>query len=130
MADENKGNPNLLDKEWQKKTELGVVKTTFHYLTDGGEKASVDAVGKIPPGPTVESIEEDCTKRDTKTGVGRLDGFKYGRKITCLVFGIDGSTLQHIMENKGPDLYNQMRTFAFKLCGISLTDDEIEKQKN
>ena len=126
---EKKDNPTLLDKEWQKKTELGTIPVTFRYLTDGGEMASVDAVGKIPPGPTVENIEEVCSPRD-KSGVAQLNGFKYARKITCLVFSLDGTQLENIMENKGPDLYNKMRTFAFKLCGISLSDEEIEKQKN
>lgn len=127
--EKEKNRSNLTDEKWQQTNELGDVPTTFHYLTKGGVMESVDAVGTIPPAPVVDDIDRRHTTKDYKTGIKSMDHQGYGRDIICLVFNINGRTLQTIMENKGPDLYNKMRMFALKLAGTSLSSDEAEEEK-
>lgn len=128
MSEKENTNPSMKDKNWQKTRELGEIKKTFHYIGKDGEEASVDAVGYIPPGPVVDGIEESNTTRNDK-GVSTLDGFDYARDIICLVFKLDRGELNSISENKGPDLYTQMKMFAFTICGL-ISDKAKEKQKN
>ena len=121
--------PSIYDKDWQKKTELGSIKKTFTYKGIDGKMCKVTAEATIHPGSAFEKLEQDSTET-LPSGMKKMDTEKHLRSIMKLVYGIDGTGLQAILDNKGADLYNQMRTFAFSLSGLSLDEEGIEKEKN
>lgn len=121
--------PSIYDEEWQKKKELGKIPKTFDYFGKDGKPAQVTAEVTIHPGQQYELLEQQNMKADRK-GVKRLDSKKHGRSIMKLVYGLDGTGLDNILDNKGGDLFNKMRAFAFEIAGLSLSDDEVEDQKN
>jgi len=120
---------SIYDKDWQKKEELGTVNKTFGYIGLDGAKAKVTAKATIHPGQQFEILTEQNTTT-AKNGLDKLDTKKHSRSIVKLVYGIDGTGLQNILDHKGPDLYNQMRNFAYELSGLSLSEDEVEDEKN
>ena len=121
--------PSIYDKDWQVKDELGTVNKTFSYVGLDGAKAKVTAKATIYPGHQFEVLAAEHTKK-SKTGIDTMDTTAYSRAVVKMVYGIDGTGLQNILKHKGGDLHNQMRNFAYELSGLSLTEDEIEDQKN
>ena len=128
MVKENK-TPSIYDKDWQEKKELGKVEKTFTYKGTDGKQSQVTAIATIHPGSTFEKIEEDVMTVG-KNGIAQMDSKKHSRSIMKTVYGIDGTGLQAILDNKGADLFNQMRTFAFSLSGLTMSDEDVEKEKN
>jgi hypothetical protein len=128
MAKENK-TPSIYDKDWQEKKELGKVEKTFTYKGTDGNQCHVTATATIHPGSTFEKLEEDSMTTE-KNGMKQMDTKKHARSIMKTVYGIDGTGLQAILDNKGADLFNQMRTFAFSLSGLTMSDEDVEKEKN
>ena len=121
--------PSIYEKDWQTKKELGTLEKTFTYMGTDNKPNQVTATATIHPGSVFEKLEEDC-KETLKSGLQKMDSLKYARGIMKTVYGIDGTALNNIMDNKGADLFNQMRTFAYSVAGLSLTEDEVEKEKN
>lgn len=121
--------PSIYDKEWQEKKELGTIDKTFVYVGVDGQKSKVTARATIHPGHQFEILTEQNTTK-SKSGIDKLDMKKQSRSIMKLVYGIDGTGLNNILQNKGPDLYTQMKLFAYEISGLSLSEDEIEEEKN
>lgn len=121
--------PSIYDKDWQETKELGKVKKTFKYVGTDGKPSTVTAEATIHPGQQYEVIEQANTKKDDK-GIKRLDTKKHSRSIMKLVYGIDGTGLNNILSNKGGDLFNKMRAFAFEISGLAISSDEVEDEKN
>lgn len=120
---------SIYDKDWQKKKELGTIDKTFIYMGLEGKTEKVTATATIHPSTYYEKLEDESMITG-KDGLKTLDTNKHTRSIIKAVFGIDGTTLQAIMENKGQDLYNQMREIAFRVSGLSLTKEEVDNEKN
>ena len=120
--------PSLTDKTWQKEKTLGSVKKIFEYWTTEGKK-KVRADAMIPDVPSLDMIEKNCTTTDGK-GFPTLDTNKQSREIIKLVYGLDGTSLQAIIDNHGSTVYHQMKAFAFEVSGIVMSKDDIETEKN
>ena len=127
MADEKI--PAITDKQWQEKKELGHFEKVFTYIGKDGKEAKVKAKVTIHSGFQYDQMEESC-KEPHKSGIMIVNQRKLNRATMKLVYGVDGTGLQAILDNKGNDLYNQMRNFAFKVTGMGVSDDTIDDEKN
>lgn len=121
--------PSITDEQWQKKKELGQFEKVFTYMGKDGKPANVKATVTIHSGFQYDQMEESC-KVPHKSGIKILDQKKLNRATMKLVYGLDGTALQSILDNKGPSLYNQMRTFAFQVTGMGVSEEKVEEEKN
>ena len=120
--------PSLTDEAWAKQDELGTIERTMEYNTANG-KRKVNAVAHIVSGSEMEALSASLMETD-KDGKPKLDDAKFSREVLKLVFRLDGSLLQNIYENKSSDLRSNLSIFANEVCGMDLTKEEVEEQKN
>lgn len=119
--------PSLTDENWASKPELGTIEKVLEYMS-GDELKKVNAVAHIPSGTVIETLEEEFAETDGDQVTINSKG--YNRALWKVVFGINDRILDDIMNNKSANLRTQMILFANEACGLALSDDEIEDQKN
>lgn len=121
--------PSITDVDWAKQNELGTEERVLEYHTKDGTK-KVKVIAYIPSGADIMALELKHLSTDPKLGAVKKDVDKYLRELVKLVFRMTGETYQSILDNKSSDLATQLRAFAYEVCGISVTEKEVEREKN
>lgn len=122
--------PNLKDREWGEKKELGSITEVVEYL-DGAETKQVEVKAHTISSTTIMAIEAENTSVDKDTGLETLDGDEYIMGLLCRVFDIEMEYLKQLFSNKGSTLRTELVALMNRTCGFDEEDDgEIDKQKN
>lgn len=122
--------PNLKDRQWGEKKELGSITEVVEYL-DGAETKQVEVEAHTISSTTIMAIEAEYTSVDKDTGLETLDGDAYIMGLLSRVFDIEMDYLKEIFSNKGSTLRTELVALMNRTCGFDEDNaEEIEKQKN
>jgi hypothetical protein len=120
---------SITDEDWMSEEELGVVEKVIEYHTgkDSG-KGKVKVKAKVLSGSQSRTIEVAHTSMvDNEL---KLDQDAFIKDLIRTTFGLTEQQYVKILSNKSGDLMNQIRTLALEMSGISIDDEEKEKEKN
>ena len=121
--------PNLKNREWGEKKELGSATHVVEYI-DGGEVKKVEVEAHTSSTATMMAIEAEHTSIDKKTKEERLDGDGYIMGLMCAVFDIEMEYLKTIFANKGSTLRDELIALMNRTCGFAKDDQQAQKEKN
>jgi len=120
---------SLTDKEWISENELGTIEEVIEYRS-GEEVFQVNAVAHVLSGAEHDAIEAKYSKYNSKTEEFDIDSEGYNKAKMCATFKLDEETLNQIYDNKSSDLRMKMMQLMNRASGVTLTDEEVEAEKN
>ena len=120
---------SLTDKEWISENELGTIEEVIEYH-NGEELKQVKVVAHVLSGAELDAIEAKYSRFDSNTGKIDIDSDKYNKARMCSIFKLDEESLNKILANKSSDLRLKLMQLMNRISGATLSDEEVEAEKN